>query len=80
MHIVSPEYTDAGADTKAGKDDPRNRRADIDTRHGGARQTTLARENAPAPRHSVVRAATMSVHWQELQTLYEQQRSDKKTA
>lgn len=78
--VISSRRIDADVDTKAGKDDSRNKRANNDTRPDVIRQKASTREDAPAPRHSVARAATMSVHWQELQTLSEQQRSDKKTA
>lgn len=57
---------------------PTNKQADVNTGPGSIRQKRLTREYAPVPRKSSARAATMSVHWGELDTLSRRQQSDKK--
>jgi hypothetical protein len=80
INAVSVGHADSGAKSRAGKDEPVNKRADVDAKLGGVGQNASTSKNAPALRQASVRAATMSVQWQELQTLSQQQRSDKKTA
>lgn len=77
---VSVRQADSGAQSKAGKDEPANERANVHAKPGSVVQNASTSKKAPAPRRANVRAATMSVQWQELQTLSQQQRSDKKTA
>ncbi len=80
INAGSGGYAGPGARSKTGKDEPANKQAGIDAKPGGVRQNKVTSKNAPAPRQASVRAATMSVQWQELQALSQQQRSDKKTA
>ncbi|HEX8883977.1 MAG TPA: hypothetical protein VF797_05770 [Noviherbaspirillum sp.] len=76
INAVSVGHAEPRVQSKTGKDKP----ADMDAKPGSVRQNVVKSENAPAPRRTNVRAATMSVQWQELQALSQQQRSDKKTA
>ena len=52
---------------------PTNKQPDVNTGPGSIRQKRLTREYAPVPGKSIVRAATMSVHWDELDTLSRRQ-------
>ena len=80
IDTASVKQAASGAQSKAGKNEPENERADVDAKPGIVVQNASTSEKAPAPRRANVRAATMSVQWQEIQTLSQQQRSDKKTA
>lgn len=80
INAINVGHAEPGAQSKAGKDNPANKPADIDAKPGGVRQNVVNSRNAVAPRQTSVRAAKMSVQWQELQAVSQQQRSDKKTA
>lgn len=75
--VANSKLVNPDASANAGKGDATNEATPGTTGLGTIRQERLTQQ-VTTGRQSGARAATMSVHWQELQKLSEQQRSDKR--
>lgn len=74
--VAGSKLANPTASSTSGMADPAIKATESSAGPSGNREKRSAQQ-AAVRRHSVVRAATMSVYWEEIQKLSEQQRSDK---